>query len=151
MTFALSTERRTHASDPDPRRSLGSAPLFVCDADGPRLLAGACGACGKLHFPASPVCPYCAADGARETRVGPAGRLELYTTVLRAPPGYRGPVPYGFGVVALDGGLSVVSRLTEADSSRLRPGLPVELVVEPLFTGDDGRPVLSYAFRPAVA
>ena len=123
--------------------------LFVCDSDGPRLLAGACVACGRRHFPASPVCPYCAADGVREIRVGPTGRLELYTTVLRAPAGYRGPVPYGFGVVALDGGLAVVTRLTEPDSSRLRPGLPMHLVVEPLFTDDDGRPVLSYAFRPA--
>ena len=125
--------------------------LFVCAADGPRLLAGACDACGRRHFPASAVCPYCAADGAREIRVGPAGRLELYTSVRAAPPGYRGPVPYGFGVVALDGSLSVVARLTEPDPSRLRPGLPMQLVVEPLYTDDDGRPVLSYAFRPAAA
>ena len=128
-----------------------AAGLFVCDVEGPRLLAGACDACGKRHFPASTVCPYCAADGAREIRVGPAGHLELYTTVLRAPPGYRGPVPYGLGVVALDGGLSVVSRLTEPDPARLRPGLPMQLVVETLYADDDGRPVLSYAFRPVRA
>ena len=125
--------------------------LFVCDADGPRLLAGACVACGRRHFPASPVCPYCAADGVREIRVGPTGRLDLYTTVLRAPPGYRGEVPYGFGVVELEGGLHVIARLTESRLERLRPGLALSLVVEPLFTDDDGRPVLSYAFRPATA
>jgi len=108
--------------------------LFVCDADGARLLAGLCAACGKRHFPAAAVCPYCAAEGAREIRVGPAG---------------RGPVPYGLGAVALEGGLSVIARLTETDVSRLRPGLPMHLVIEPLFTDDEGRPVLSYAFRPA--
>jgi uncharacterized OB-fold protein len=122
--------------------------LFVTEADGPRLLAGECAACGALHFPAGTVCPYCAADGCREARVGPAGRLWLYTVVTSRPPGYRGDVPYGFGIVDLAGRLRVVSRLTEARLDRLRPDLPVRLVVEPLFTDDDGRTVLAYAFRP---
>jgi len=122
--------------------------LFVIEGDGPRLLAGRCAACGKLHFPAAPVCPYCGADGARETRVGPAARLCLYTAVLSRPPGYRGEVPYGFGVAELEGGLRVIARLTESRLERLRPGLALSLVVEPLCTDDDGTAVLSYAFRP---
>jgi len=42
----------------------------------------------------------------------------------------------------------VIARLTESRLERLRPGIPLRLVVEPLFTDDDGRAVLSYAFRP---
>src|SRR5439155_1115144 len=80
-----------------------------------------------------------------ETRVGPAGRLYLSTAVLSRPPGYRGEVPYGFGVVELEGGLRVIARLTESRLERLRPGLALSLVVEPLFTDDDGTAVLSYA------
>lgn len=126
--------------------------LFVSEeGDAPRLLAARCGACQKTHFPASAVCPYCGADGCAETRVGPAGRLYLYTAVGTAPPGYRGPVPYGFGVVELADGLRVIARLTEARLDRLRPGLAMRLVVEPLFTDDDGTAVLSYAFRPEEA
>ena len=125
-----------------------SEGLFVIEGDGPRLLAGRCAACGKLHFPAAPVCPYCGADGALETRVGPAARLCLYTAVRSRPPGYRGEVPYGFGVVELEDGLRVITRLTEARLERLRPGLALSLVVEPLCTDDDGTAVLSYAFRP---
>ena len=125
--------------------------LFTEDRDAPRLRAAQCGACGKPHFPAGPVCPYCAADGCVEAAVGPEGRLWLYTAVSSRPPGYRGEVPYGFGVVELDGGLRVIARLTESRLERLRPGLPVRLVVEPLFTDDEGRPVLSYAFRPEAA
>ena len=68
--------------------------------------------------------------------------------VLTAPPGYRGPVPYGFGVVEVDDGLRVITRLTESRPERLRPGLAVHLVLEPLFTDDEGRAVVSYAFRP---
>ena len=65
------------------------------------------------------------------------------------PPGYRGPLPYGFGVVELPEGLRVVTRLTESNLDRLRDGLAMRLVVEPLFTEDDGTAVLSYAFAPA--
>jgi len=124
------------------------APHHHDGADGPRLLAGHCPACRKPHFPSAPVCPYCGADGCREIHVGPAARLCLYTVVHTRPPGYRGEVPYGFGVVELAEGLRVIARLTEAHLDRLRPGLPMRLVLEPLFTDDEGRPVLSYAFSP---
>jgi uncharacterized OB-fold protein len=121
-------------------------------ADAPRLRAARCTACAQLHFPASTTCPYCGVDGATATLVGPAGTLRLFTVVASPPPGYRGPLPYGFGVVELDGvGLQVIARLTVSELAQLRPGLPVTLVVEPLFTDDDGTPVLSYAFAPAVA
>jgi len=117
------------------------------DADGPALIAARCAECGKPHFPASGTCPYCAAGGCETIRVGPDGTLRLFTVVASEPPGYRGPLPYGFGVVEVDGGLCLVSRLTETRLERLRPGLPVRLVVEPLYA-DDAGPVLSYAFAP---
>jgi uncharacterized OB-fold protein len=128
-----------------------AAGLFTTDGGEPRLLAARCGGCGKPHFPAGEVCPYCGADGCAPLAVGPEARLWLYTAVLSRPPGYRGEVPYGFGVVELAGGLRVVARLTEARLDRLRPGLPMRLVVEELFTDDEGRAVLSYAFRPEPA
>jgi uncharacterized OB-fold protein len=124
--------------------------LFRDTADGPRLVAGRCQRCERLHFPATPHCPLCAAGDAHETLVGPAGRLLLYTSIASRPPGYRGAMPYGFGVVALDDvDLRVITRLTEPDVARLRPGLSVRLVIEPVFDDDDGRAVLSYAFAPA--
>jgi uncharacterized OB-fold protein len=123
--------------------------LFVDRDDGPRLVAGECAACGKPHFPAAPVCPYCAADGCRATHVGPEGRLWLYTVVASRPPGYRGEVPFGFGVVELPNGLRVVTRLTETDLERLAPGVRLRLVLVPLHVDDDGQTVVSYAFAAA--
>jgi uncharacterized OB-fold protein len=122
--------------------------LFTDGPEGPRLVAGHCAACGQLHFPRGDVCPYCAADACTARAVGPAARLWLYTAVTSRPPGYRGPLPFGFGVVELAGGLRLVTRLTEARLDRLAPGLPMRLVLEALHTDDDGRPVVSYAFRP---
>jgi uncharacterized OB-fold protein len=120
--------------------------LFETDGAGARLLAGRCTACAALHFPATPLCPYCGAS-ADVARVGPRGTLRLFTSVRTAPPGYRGPVPYGFGVVELDGtGLCVLGRLAEADTRRLHPGQAVRLVIEPLYVDDEGHPVLSWLF-----
>jgi uncharacterized OB-fold protein len=52
------------------------------------------------------------------------------------------------GIVELDDGLRIVSRLTEARVDRLHAGLPMCLVIEPISVADDGVALLSYAFRP---
>src|SRR5690349_11313867 len=122
--------------------------LFTTADDVPRLVVGRCAACARTHFPMGPTCPYCGAEGCTAGTAGPAGRLWLYTVVNARPPGYRGAIPYGFGIVELDDGLRVVGRLTEANFERLRPQQPVRLVIDTLATDDDGTPVLSYAFAP---
>ncbi len=75
------------------------------------------------------------------------GRLWTWTAVTTAPPGYRGEVPYGFGVVELPEGLRVVGRITEPDPARLSAGQPMRLVVVPVQVDEDGQ-ALSYAFAP---
>lgn len=122
--------------------------LFTTLDGTPRLVVGRCPACRRTHFPMGPTCPYCSAGECASATAGPNGRLWLYTVVNSRPPGYRGAIPYGFGIVELDGGLRVVSRLTESDVTRLRPQQPVHLVIDTLATDDDGTPVLSYAFGP---
>jgi acetyl-CoA acetyltransferase len=76
------------------------------------------------------------------------GVLYVYTAITKAPPGYTGAIPYGLGVVELPEGLRVVTRLTEADPSRLSVGMPMRFVTEPVFVDDGGRQVWSYAFAP---
>ena len=119
------------------------------DPRGPRLLAARCGACRKHHFPASATCPYCSAPECTIEAVGARGALYLHTVVNARPPGYRGPLPYGFAIVDLEEGLRVVTRLSETDLAKLHPGLTVELEVAPLFTNDAGDEVLSFAYRPS--
>lgn len=116
-------------------------------ADGPpRLLASRCPGCGQHHFPRAAICPYCTLAGSVDVELEGAGRLWAWTAVTAAPPGYRGEVPYGFGVVELPEGLRVLGRLTEADPSRLGAGQPMHLVVVPLHVDDEGRQVVTYAF-----
>jgi len=122
--------------------------LFTTTGAEPRLVAARCQTCARLQFPATTSCAYCGGTDCHEREVGPAGILFLFTSVATRPPGYRGTVPFGFGVVELPEGLRVVTRLTESDVTMLRPGQPMRLVVEPLCTDDDGTHVLSYAFAP---
>jgi uncharacterized OB-fold protein len=123
--------------------------LFHPGTDGSaRLLGGYCTSCGRRHFPRAATCPYCSTAGCTEEPLGSAASLWLYTTVINRPPGYRGEVPFGFGVVTLPEGLHVVTLLTETDPGRLRPGQEGRLVVWPLHRDDEGREVVTYAFAP---
>ncbi|HWC39115.1 MAG TPA: OB-fold domain-containing protein [Acidimicrobiales bacterium] len=77
------------------------------------------------------------------------GALWAWTAVNAPPPGYRGGVPFGFGVVELPEGIRVITRLTEADPARLQRDQTMRLEIVPLHEDDDGRSVVTYAFAPA--
>jgi uncharacterized OB-fold protein len=125
------------------------AGLFEIDDTGLRLRAGRCDACGRLQFPRADDCPLCGRGPVDDVLVSGAGAtLWAWTAVQAPPPGYSGPVPYGFGVVELVEGLRVVTRLTEADPGKLHFGQPMRLVADPLHTDDDGATVVTWAFAP---
>ena len=127
-----------------------TAGLFELGAEGMgHLLGGHCGACARIHFPATANCPYCSGEGCETRSLSPHGTLCLFTTVVNRPPGYAGEVPFGFGVVELPEGLRVIARLTETDPDRLAFGMPVRLTFVPLHVDDDGRQVVTYAFAPS--
>ena len=92
--------------------------LFT-DSDPPSLLGSRCGACGSVHFPRADTCTYCATEDPEPVELSHQGTLWAWTAVTAPPPGYRGEVPYGIGVVELPEGLRVITRLTES-----RPGCP---------------------------
>ena len=103
--------------------------LVALENGGLRLVGGYSPSSGKHHFPLSPRCPYSGADDVERVLLPDTGRLWLWTAVTSAPPGYDGPVPFGYGVVVLDGiDLRVVGRLTESDPAQLREDQPMHLV-----------------------
>ena len=118
--------------------------LGLGDDGRPVLVGGFSASSGLHHFPPAPVCPYTGADDVTAVALSRTGRLWTWTAVTAAPPGYEGPVPYGFGIVELDAEhLRVVTRLTEADPATLVEGQPMELVTETF--GD----LTVWAFTPA--
>ena len=73
------------------------------------------------------------------------GTLWGWTAVNAAPPGYEGPVPYGFGIVELPAdGLQVVTRLVESDPLLLAAGMAMRFRVVPLTTA-----TVTWAFERA--
>ncbi len=121
--------------------------LFREDAvAGPALLAANCQACSRLHFPATEACPWCGGESCSQREVGRLGRLHLWTVVTTAPPGYHGPVPYGFGTVEIDEGLRVVTRLCESDPAKLMQRQRLRLVLESVGHDQDGTEIMTWAY-----
>ena len=82
-------------------------------------------------------------------RLSSTGTLWGWTAVHTAPPGYEGPVPFGFGVVELPEGLRVITRLETTDVDALRFGMPVRAATAALHANADGDTVVTYTFVPA--
>ena len=121
------------------------ASVLRLDDDGVTLLGGWSATSGYRHFPRAAVCPFTGADDVEPVDLPRTGTVWLHTTVHLAPPGYSGPVPYGLGIVELDGEplLRIVTRL---DGKELAPGSRVRLEGEEL-PGPDGEPTLTWVFR----
>jgi uncharacterized protein len=122
--------------------------LFT-DGDPPTLLGSRCGACGSVHFPRADACTYCATEDPEPVELSHRGTLWAWTAVTARPPGYRGEVDYGIGVVELPEGVRVITRLTVADPAALSAGQAMELRIVPLHRDEEGNDVVTYVFAPA--
>jgi uncharacterized OB-fold protein len=125
-----------------------SSGLFELHDDGTITLVGGYSPTSKrFHFPRLDSCPYSGADDVETVELTNDATLWLWTAVTAAPPGYLGPVPYGFGVVELvHEKLRVITRLTEPDPANLTFGQPMRLVADTL-PGEDAEPVVTWAFE----
>ena len=113
------------------------------------LIGGYSPTSDRYHFPRLDTCPYTGATDIETVTLSTGGTLWLWTAVTEAPPGYAGPVPFGFGVVELEREhLRVITRLAEPDPAQLTLGQPMQLVAETLpLTG--GASAVTWAFGPA--
>ena len=125
-----------------------SSGLFELHDDGTiTLVGGYSPSSTRYHFPRLDSCPYTGATDVETVELSSAATLWAWTAVTAAPPGYLGPVPFGFGVVELvHEQLRVITRLTEADPANLVFGQPMRLVADTL-PGETGEPVVTWAFE----
>jgi uncharacterized OB-fold protein len=122
--------------------------LFELDDGTITLVGGYSPTSGRYHFPLLPTCPYTGAADVETAELSRDATLWLWTAVTAAPPGYNGPVPFGFGVVELTRErLRVITRLTDPDPANLTFGQPMRLVAD-MLPGDDDD-VITWAFGPA--
>ena len=110
--------------------------LFEIDGDALTLIGGYSPTSRQYHFPLLTTCPYSGAEDVERVTLSHDATLWAWTAVTAAPPGYEGPVPYGFGVVELvEEKLRIVTRLRESDPAQLSFGQPMTLVADPLPNG----------------
>lgn len=119
------------------------ATLFA-SLDPPRLVGSRCDRCGTVTFPVSGSCPRCTHPEMAAFPLPDRGTVWSHTVQRFAPKapyvapegGFR-PFPVGY----VDLGEVLVEARLSADPARLRIGLPVRLVLEPVGAG-----VVTYAF-----
>ena len=126
----------------DDRRPVHDGLFEWADDGSIALIGGYSPTSAKYHFPLLDTCPYSGARDVQRVLLSREATLWAWTAVTAAPPGYTGPVPYGFGVVELRfERLRVITRLREPDPARLEFGQPMTLVADELPDG-----VVTWAF-----
>lgn len=117
--------------------------LFTTDP--PQLLGGQCEVCTQVFFPSAPTCAFCRSTEVSVRPLATSGTIYSFTIVRIPVPGYRGPVPYGLGLVELSDGIRVTSTLTARDLDDLVIGADVSFRL--VDVGPDDDTVLSYAYE----
>lgn len=130
--------------------------LFVHDDDGVALVGSRCTGCASHYFPVALSCrnPACSVKVLEPATLGRRGTLYSWTVQEYRPPAlFRMDdwAPYALGLVELPEGLRVLGMLTGCAPTDLVVDMALELVVERLFTDEDGRDVLTYKYAPAGA
>jgi uncharacterized OB-fold protein len=129
--------------------------LFTWPAASPQLIAGKCRDCGEITFPRQDSCPACTGRSTEEVLLSRRGTLWTFTVQHFPPPvPFIGPTdrerfePFGVGYVELPEGIRVEGRLTENQADALEIGMEMELAVEKFVEDDQGRDVMTFAWRP---
>ncbi len=117
--------------------------------DEPYLIGSKCSNCCLVMFPKRAVCPACIRDDTMEaTRLGRKAKLEAFTIVWQAPPGFT--APYIQGIVTLADGPRIYAMITgvEPKEEALKVGQELEVVIDRLREDEQGNTILAYKFRP---
>jgi len=117
------------------RYSMGAIPsyFFRMIRDEKKIMGRKCPQCGVVYIPPRPVCGPCFEPTTEWVEVGPRGTLVAFTVVyftfLDPMTGKRRPVPYGYGIVKLDGTDRRLQHfLSESDPKKLKVGMRMEAV-----------------------
>ena len=115
----------------------------------PYLIGNRCRICGLTAFPKTPVCPKCMKkDTMEEARLRGKGKLDSFSIVHAALPGFRAPSIQAY--IDLEDGPRIWSLITGCDPSEeaLTPGMDMEMVIEKVREDEKGNALISYQFKP---
>jgi uncharacterized OB-fold protein len=93
-----------------------------------RLTSTRCEGCAELCFPPRPACPRCGSSAMRWVELSDRGRLYSRTRVHAAGGTFAAFAPYSVGIVDLDDGVRILTRLLP-EASALPLDTAVQMVV----------------------
>jgi uncharacterized OB-fold protein len=91
-----------------------------------RLEAAKCASCGKIYYPPRRVCP-CGGREFETVELPNTGKVVTYTIIRVGPSDFVEEVPYGLGIVELDGGVRLMAQLVDVPLEEIKTGMPVRL------------------------
>jgi hypothetical protein len=119
-----------------------------------KIMGSKCKKCGALALPPRPICVSCFGSEMEWVQLKGTGELAAFTSIVVAPPymlkeGFGRGNPYTVGVVELDEGVKVVSRIIGVDSKKpeqIKVGTPLKAEFIKKEEGADIKTIL--AFKP---
>jgi uncharacterized protein len=110
-----------------PRVSAFTQTFWSGLAEG-RFLGTRCGACTKASFPPKPFCPHCWSDRIEWVALAPRGTVYSSTVMHAVPAYFRHEAPYRVGIVDLDDGIRIATRVLGVEAG-FGVGARAEIVV----------------------
>lgn len=125
-------------------------------SDEPHLIGSKCKTSGDYFFPSVQVSanPNCVGGEVDDVKLSRRGTLHTYTiNMFPPPPPYVAAdpfVPFGVAVVKLEKEKMMVTGMMAADTDldNIDIGMEMELILEPLYTEENGEEVIGWKFRP---
>lgn len=108
------------------------------------LVGGKCRECGRISYPARPICVACGSKEVDSCELSKTGTVYSYSTTMR--PVSKLPAPCTFAYVDLPEGVRLFTPMLMEENERVEIGAQAEIVFCDLWD-DDGVPVLGYRFK----
>jgi uncharacterized OB-fold protein len=89
------------------------AAPFVDFLDKGILMGTQCKKCGVTYFPPRTDCSQCLSADTEWSEVKGKGKLISYSTLIYAPTGFEGDLPYTIALAEFEGGMKVFGRLSK--------------------------------------
>ena len=87
-----------------------------------RLEAGKWKKCGHINFPGRLICPECGTKEFETIRLSGKGKLETFTIIQTAPPGFADLAPYAVGIVQMEEGVKILAQITDCNPNDIKIG-----------------------------
>jgi uncharacterized OB-fold protein len=94
-----------------PPRMTGFTQRFWASLAGGRFETTHCRDCERLTFPPKPFCPHCWSQQIHWSTLSGRGKLYSQTVVHAAPSAFRSETPYRVGIVDLEEGIRIATRI----------------------------------------